>query len=252
MTEQELQHHGVKGMRWGVRRYQNKDGSLTPRGEKRMAKLEARRMAEDLKDRRLARKLSGKKAKQDMKADAEDRATARKIDAKKAKDEHYANRSASKKASKEELYDLPDTGYDAATQERTNRGRNIAMGALAAVGTVAAIYAFKKYRANKSAAAATEKSVSDIVKNKDTDKYYKNASKNLKKLRSKKAKEAMRDQLIKDGERDIRKTNIAKKISRIRKQNEKSKIDQARSLRKGIKNFNRPSFSSYFDLGPLK
>lgn len=31
----ELEHHGIKGMRWGVRRYQNKDGSLTPRGKKR-------------------------------------------------------------------------------------------------------------------------------------------------------------------------------------------------------------------------
>lgn len=33
--EFELQHHGVKGMRWGVRRYQKKDGSLTPAGKKR-------------------------------------------------------------------------------------------------------------------------------------------------------------------------------------------------------------------------
>ena len=31
----ELQHWGIKGMRWGVRRYQNKDGSLTPAGKKR-------------------------------------------------------------------------------------------------------------------------------------------------------------------------------------------------------------------------
>ena len=30
-----LYHHGIKGMRWGVRRYQNKDGSLTDRGKKR-------------------------------------------------------------------------------------------------------------------------------------------------------------------------------------------------------------------------
>lgn len=30
-----LCHHGVKGQKWGVRRYQNKDGSLTPAGKKR-------------------------------------------------------------------------------------------------------------------------------------------------------------------------------------------------------------------------
>lgn len=31
----ELYHHGIKGQKWGVRRFQNKDGSLTPAGEKR-------------------------------------------------------------------------------------------------------------------------------------------------------------------------------------------------------------------------
>lgn len=31
----ELQHWGIKGQKWGVRRYQNKDGSLTPAGKKR-------------------------------------------------------------------------------------------------------------------------------------------------------------------------------------------------------------------------
>lgn len=30
----ELYHHGIKGMKWGVRRYQNEDGSLTPEGRK--------------------------------------------------------------------------------------------------------------------------------------------------------------------------------------------------------------------------
>lgn len=35
MENNELYHWGIKGMKWGVRRYQNKDGSLTPAGKKR-------------------------------------------------------------------------------------------------------------------------------------------------------------------------------------------------------------------------
>ena len=34
----ELYHYGVKGMKWGIRRYQNKDGTLTKEGKKRLAK----------------------------------------------------------------------------------------------------------------------------------------------------------------------------------------------------------------------
>ena len=38
----ELYHHGVKGQKWGIRRYQNVDGSLTPAGKKHLEKLDTR------------------------------------------------------------------------------------------------------------------------------------------------------------------------------------------------------------------
>lgn len=32
-TEEDLEHFGIKGMKWGVRRYENEDGSLTSFGK---------------------------------------------------------------------------------------------------------------------------------------------------------------------------------------------------------------------------
>lgn len=52
MNQNELYHFGVKGMRWGVRRYQNSDGSLTKAGQRRY-ESDAAANTKRKKDKRL-------------------------------------------------------------------------------------------------------------------------------------------------------------------------------------------------------
>ena len=52
----ELSHHGIIGQKWGVRRYQNKDGSLTPAGRRREAKLDRQMAKQAHKYNELKRK----------------------------------------------------------------------------------------------------------------------------------------------------------------------------------------------------
>lgn len=59
--ENNISHSGIKGMRWGVRRYQNKDGSLTPAGKKRYDEtpkgVRTKKRVKDMSDEELGRVL---------------------------------------------------------------------------------------------------------------------------------------------------------------------------------------------------
>lgn len=70
----EIQHHGTKGMKWGRRLYQNKDGSLTPLGQKRYNK-EVDKLKKETAKVKEAEKVAANKKKTQAKFD--------KLDAKK-------------------------------------------------------------------------------------------------------------------------------------------------------------------------
>ena len=82
----ELYHHGINGQRWGFRRFQNEDGSLTPEGELRynQGKQKAARgkAAEMYKTKKYKAKLALKQEKQKVKDAAELAKTAKKEQAK--------------------------------------------------------------------------------------------------------------------------------------------------------------------------
>ena len=66
--ENELYHFGIKGMRWGVRRYQNQDGSLTNAGKKRLKKGHASNEENDSSNK-SSTKSSSTKTVEDMSDD---------------------------------------------------------------------------------------------------------------------------------------------------------------------------------------
>lgn len=71
----ELYHHGIKDQKWGIRRFQNEDGSLTPEGELRynqgQNKVARAKAAEAYKTKKYKAKLALKTNKQKMRDAAE-------------------------------------------------------------------------------------------------------------------------------------------------------------------------------------
>lgn len=67
VNSDELCHHGVKGQKWGVRRYQNVDGTLTEKGKARLAKYQAKQLKEVDKAYRPILKSTQRRADSEIK-----------------------------------------------------------------------------------------------------------------------------------------------------------------------------------------
>lgn len=94
----DIEHYGVKGMKWGVRRYENADGTLTALGKKRKAIADAKATKgskresnikfakREFRDARDLEKLGDKKSKRQLKLE------------KKYKEKGYSDQEAALKA----------------------------------------------------------------------------------------------------------------------------------------------------------
>lgn len=142
MDKNTLQHAGIKGMRWGVRRYQNKDGSLTPEGKKRYGVDDDSDNHEDYK---RARNKSVRKM-----TDAELRTALNRVQM----EQQYAQLTAVQKSAGRKWVEgvLADTG------------KNIATKTLSAVGQTV-VNTLLDNAASKAKKSGTKDFVGEILKN---------------------------------------------------------------------------------------
>lgn len=78
IRESDLAHHGIKGQKWGVRRFQNEDGTWTATGRKRYSSEELRTAAKQVQEYNAGKlknqqQMSTEKRQADAKYDREGR-----------------------------------------------------------------------------------------------------------------------------------------------------------------------------------
>ena len=101
--EEYLAHHGTKGQRWGVRRFQNSDGSLTAAGKLRYSVGNGERSIRKKVDPKSAAKLKKRQVKEDAKLERLKIKEAAKNEKLEKKKSHISNKEYVKTLSDEKL-----------------------------------------------------------------------------------------------------------------------------------------------------
>ena len=153
-----LVHHGILGQKWGIRRFQNHDGSLTPAGRRRYSDMSG---SERRREFRADKKNYGPKAAKRIRANREagmSRSAASKGEYKLSKDlNKYFGRRAAINAS--ERRHNGESRAEAFRKETTKSlvKKVLAIGAITTVGTLVAM--------NFDHVVDISKSAADAVKN---------------------------------------------------------------------------------------
>lgn len=178
-----LEHHGILGQKWGIRRYQNEDGSLTEAGKRRYSREVAKEQRVARSIEKSERRMRIKEAKAAAKASEmeskarilEAKARSKKADAKDASDK--ANTDSKDISKKTPMTD----------EERRERNRKIAM-TLGIVGGAAAIGLGYKY-------------TSDLLKKNGDVKYQEDTDSDSEEKNSESSKKDNKNSNSKDNDK---------------------------------------------------
>lgn len=149
----ELWHHGIMGMKWGIRRYQNPDGSLTIAGKIRYGNKNRLEASVNKKAAKLQRKyndLTGKSIRQNNAAKDKTKEETRKKDSKSKSISEMSSEELQAAINRINLEKIYLQAMESVTPRKVNLGQKF-------------IYSFKDQAVNSISKGAAE-ALGDVVK----------------------------------------------------------------------------------------